>query len=453
MAIGNLKGTVGATPVAGESAAGKEDESADTARPAKLGLWVLTVGFGGFLLWAGLVPLNEGVPTQGVVTIAAKRKTVQHLTGGLLRQVYVREGQFVKKGEPLIALEDGSVRANFEDARLRYFTLRAMEARLVAEQTDQARLVFHPDLQREQAIPLVKQILINQEQLFQSRRKALQAEMQAAEEVVQGLEATIQGANGLRSSRSSQLESVQEQLKGIRNLVADGYAPRNKQLELERLAADATGAIAEAQSHINRAQRQIAETRSRVVQRIQEYRKEVSSMLADVRREVQPDEQRLIAVSAELRRMVIVAAADGQVMGLLDQTAGGVISPGLKVMDIVPLNEPLILETRVPPPMIDRVRKGQFADVRFSSFARSPSLVVQARVSSISSDVLTDPHTGANYYLGQVELTPEGIKQLGDHELQPGMTAQVVFQTGERTLLTYLLHPFLQRVAASMKEE
>lgn len=453
MAVGNLQGKKFPIPAGTSAVDGESGGYADTARPARLGLWVLAIGFGGFLLWAGLVPLDEGVPTQGVVTIAAKRKTVQHLTGGLVRQVYVREGQFVKKGEPLIALEDASVRANFEEMRQRYLTLRAIESRLVAEQSEQDRIIFHADLLRQQAEPLVQQILTNQEQLFQSRRKSLQAEMQTAEEVVHGLEATIQGAQGLRSSRSSQLESVQEQLKGIRDLVAEGYAPRNKQLELERLAADAMGAIAEAQSNINRAQRQIAETRSRAVQRTQEYRKEVGSMLADVRREVQPDEQKFKAISEELGRMVIVAPADGQVIGLLDQTAGGVIGPGLKLMDIVPLNEPLILETRVPPSMIDRIRKGQIADVRFSSFARSPSLVVEAKVSSISSDVLTDSHTGVNYYLGQVELTSSGIKQLGTHELQPGMTAQVVFQTGERTLLTYLLHPFLQRVAASMKEE
>ena len=122
-------------------------------------------------------------------------------------------------------------------------------------------------------------------------------------------------------------------------------------------------------------------------------------------------------------------------------------------MDIVPQDEPLILEARVPPQMIDRIHKGLIADVRFSAFANSPALVVQGKVTSISSDVITDPRTGIPFYLGQIAITPEGVKQLGNHEMQAGMPAQVVFRTGERTVLTYLLHPFLQRLAASMKEE
>lgn len=424
----------------------------DTTRPAKIGLLVLTIGFGGFLLWAGLVPLDEGVPTEGTVVIAAKRTTVQHLTGGLVLQVFVREGQFVKKGDPLISLDDVAVRANFEEVRQRYLTLRAMESRLVAEQNDQAKIIFHSDLLRERSTPLVKQNIANQEYLFESRRKSLQAEMQAAEEAIKGLEAAKRGAEGLSRSRATQLVAIEEELKGIRDLVTEGYIPRNKQLELERISAEISGGAIEAQSNAQRAFFQITETRSRAKQRIQEYRKEVASMLADVRREVQPYEQKFKAASDDLGRMLIVAPVDGQVIGLLEQTVGGVISPGLKLMGIVQQNEQLIIETKVPQHSIDRIHNEQMVDVRFTSFAGSPSLVVKGRVNSVSSDVLTDARSGVSYYLGRVELTKEGIGQLGDHELQPGMTAQVIFHTGERTLLTYLLHPFLLRLAASMKE-
>lgn len=455
MAIRNLLGNIKAVPVPakGTSLEGEIILPSDTSRPARLGLWVLGIGFGGFLLWAGLAPLEEGVPTQGIVTIATKRKMVQHLTGGLVRKIYVREGQFVKKDAPLIALDDGLVRANYEGVRQRYLTLRAMEGRLLAEQSGQSRITFHPDLLQEQNDPQVKQTITNQEQLFQSRRQALASDKQASEEAVQGLQASIQGLDGALVSRNSQLQYIQEELKGIRDLVKEGYAPRNKQLELERMAAEATGSIVETQSNILRANRQIAETRARAAQRVQEYRKEVEGTLADVRREVQSDQQRLKAAKDELDRMVIRAPEDGQVVGLVEQTVGGVIGPGQKLMDIVPQDEPLILETRVPPHMIDRIHPGLFADVRFSAFANSPALVVQGKVISISSDVITDPRTGAPFYLGRIAITPEGRKQLGKHEMQAGMPAEVVFRTGERTVLTYLLHPFLQRLAASMKEE
>ena len=455
MAIRNLLGNIKAVPVPakGTSLEGEIILPSDTSRPARLGLWVLGIGFGGFLLWAGLAPLEEGVPTQGMVTIATKRKIIQHLTGGLVRKIYVKEGQFVKKGEPLIALDDSLVRANYEAVRQRYLTLRAMEGRLLAEQSGQSKITFHPDLLQEQNDPQVKQILSNQEQLFQARRQALASDMQADHEAVQGLQASLQGLDGALSSRKSQLQYIQEELKGIRDLVKEGYAPRNKQLDLERMAAEATGAIAETESNILRTNRQIAETRARAAQRVQEYRKEVEGTLADVRREVQSDQQRTKAAKDELERMVIRDPEDGQVVGLVEQTVGGVIGPGQKLMDIVPQDEPLILEARVPPQMIDRIHKGLIADVRFSAFANSPALVVQGKVTSISSDVITDPRTGIPFYLGQIAITPEGVKQLGNHEMQAGMPAQVVFRTGERTVLTYLLHPFLQRLAASMKEE
>ena len=135
------------------------------------------------------------------------------------------------------------------------------------------------------------------------------------------------------------------------------------------------------------------------------------------------------------------------------QTVGGVIAPGQKLMDVVPVNEPLLLETRVPPHLIDRVRAGIPVDVRFSSFAHSPQLVVQGKLVSVSGDLLVDPQTNASYYLARVAVTQEGLQKLGKRSLQPGMPVEVVFKTGERSLLVYLLHPLTKRIAASMTEE
>ncbi len=425
----------------------------DTRGPMRLGLWVLAIGFGGFLAWAALAPLDEGVPAQGLVTIAAKRKTVQHLSGGLIRKIFVKEGQFVNKDDPLIALDDASLRGNYEEIRYHYLTLRASEDRLVAEQTNKSVVSFHADLLKEKDDPQIKQIMANQENLFRARRNAMATDMQAAQDVIKGLQAMIQGAERVRSNRNDQLQSVEDELKSIRDMVREGYVPRTRQRDLERMASDALGAIAESHSNALRGAEQIAETRSRAAQRVQEYRKEVDSMLADVRREVQPYEQKLNAAAADLKRMVVIAPASGQVVGLMEQTEGGVIPPGVKLMDIVPQNEALIIDARIPTNLIDRIQQGLKTDVRFSAFAHNPSLVVKGLVTSISSDTLTDARTGAAYYLGRVEITPEGMAQLGQNQMQPGMPVEVVFQTGERTLLTYLLHPFLKRLAVSLKEQ
>lgn len=456
MAMGNLLKRKNASSVLAPSpiVEGEAVLQTDTLRPMRIGLWVLGIGFGGFLLWAGLAPLDEGVPTQGIVAIDTKRKAVQHLSGGLVKDVLVKEGQFVKDNQELIRLDDAVARTNYESVRQQYFGVRAMEGRLLAEQTGQAKIDFHPDLLKERNDPLVKQHIANQEQLFQSRRMSLQADQQAIKESIQGQMAAIQGFEGMLQSRKSQLSLIQEELKGIRELVKEGYAPRNKQLELERMAADTMGSMADQQGNISRARSAIAEMKMRAIQRQQEYRKEVETQLADVRREVQAYAEKFKAVTNDLERMAIRAPVAGQVVGLAVQTVGGVIQPGQRLMDIVPKNEVLLLEAKVAPHLIDSVHPGLLADVRFSAFAHSPQLVVQGKVESVSGDLIYEPQNpNIAYYLARVSVTKEGLKELGNHQLQAGMPAEVVIKTGERSMLTYLLHPLFKRMAASMKEE
>jgi protease secretion system membrane fusion protein len=220
------------------------------------------------------------------------------------------------------------------------------------------------------------------------------------------------------------------------------------------MLADATAAMADLQGNILRARQGIAEARSRARQRQEEYRKEVDSQLADVRREVQADADKLKASGDELTR-TIRSPVEGQVVGLATQTVGGVIGAGQKLMDVVPRHESLLLEAHVPPHLIDRLKPGQETDVRFSTFAHSPALVVEGKVDSISTDLIVEPgNAGAPnnaYYLARISLTDKGLKELGNRQMQAGMPAEVVIKTGERTVLNYLLHPLLKRLAASMK--
>ena len=428
----------------------------DARKPARIGLWVLLLGFGGFLLWASVAPLDEGVVAPGSVSIDTRRKTVQHLTGGIVREVLVREGEQVREGQPLLRLDQAVARANYEASRQRYLGLRAVQTRLLAEQAGTASIPWPAELQQAAASdPLIRQQMDNQQQLMASRRAALAAEVQAMQESSRGQEGLIASYQQMLESRKGQAALLQDELKNTRELVHEGYAPRNRQLELERMAADSNTAQAELQGNLVRARQAISELRQRVVQRQQEYRKDVEQQLADASREVIGEAEKFRAVENDLARTEIRAPAGGQVVGLAMQTVGGVVQPGQKLMDIVPEREPLLLEARVPPQFIDRVRAGLPVDIRFSAFAHSPQLVVQGKVSSISGDLIADsqnPNTPP-YYLARVGVTPEGLRKLGAHQMQPGMPAEVVFRTGERSLLTYLLHPLTKRVAASMKEE
>ena len=423
------------------------------ANPGRIGLWALLIGFGGFLLGAALAPLDEGVPAQGTVAIDTKRKAVQHLSGGIVEEVLVGEGDEVKEGQLLIKLDSAVARSNHEAVRQRYLGLRAMQGRLLAEQAGQASITFHPDLVAASSDPLIRQQMQNQEQLFMTRRSLLRSDLQSIEESIQGQEGLLLAYKGMLENRTSQLRLINEELGHLRGLVAEGYAPRNRQLEMERMVADSSTAIADLMGNTERARRSIGEMRQRALSRKQEHRKEVETQLADVSREVLADNEKMRAVTDELARTEIKAPASGQVVGLAVQTVGGVVQPGQKLMDIVPKGAPLLLEAHVAPHLIDRVHADLPVDVRFSSFAHSPQLVVGGKVVSISADLLTEPQTNVSYYLARVQVTPEGLEHLGKRQLQPGMPVEVIFKTGERSMLTYLLHPLTKRLAASMTEE
>jgi protease secretion system membrane fusion protein len=443
-----------ALPKLGRGMEDAHDLPTDTRTPARLGFRVLAIGFGGFLLWAALAPLDEGVPTSGLVTIDTKRKAVQHLTGGVVKSVHVKEGQIVHEGDPLMEIDPSSTQASFENVRQRYYSLRATESRLMAEQGGRESINFHPDLLNDKDSPLAADLIVSQEGLFTARRMALQAEIQAIEETIVGLEGSISGYRGLQEARRSQLNLLKEEIQGVSELVKDGYAPRNSLLALQRTQAETIGALSELQGNIERSRSSLAEAKLRVTQKNQEFRQTIDRELAEIRGQVDAESERFNAIKIDLARTVIRAPASGQVVGFMAQTVGGVVGPGQKIMDIVPQDEPLLLETHIPPHLIDRVQPGLDVDVRFSAFAHSPLLVVPGKVDSVSLDLIFNEQQGSMpYYLARVTVTEKGMKKLGNRRLQAGMPVEVVVITGERSMLTYILHPLLKRLASSMKEE
>lgn len=372
----------------------KGEEYRDTRSPVKLGIWILLIGFGSFLLWAAFAPLDEGVPCQGLVSIATKRKVVENLRGGRVEKVNVREGQMVKEGDVLIMLDSQTARARYDEVHQHYLGMRATADRLIAEMRGAPSISFHKDLLTEPDRQLAQQNMQNQRQLFLSRRVSLQI--------------------------------LNKQLEAMTSLAREGYAPLNQQHELEL--------------------------------KIAEFKSSTASQLAQVQLEVEADGEKTRALAEELADTEVRSPASGQVVGLQVQTVGAIIQPGQKIMDIVPLHESLLIDTKVAPHLIDSIHNGLPVDVSFSSFAHSPQLVVEGVVESLSKDIVTDPQVnpmtpGASYYLARVSVTPEGMKSLGRREMQPGMPVQVVIKTGERSLLTYLVDPLIKRIAVSMKEE
>lgn len=437
-----------------ETVDGAAELVVDTARPMRIGYRVLAYGLGLFLIWAAFAPLDEGVPAMATVMLDTKRKAVQHQQGGIVKEVLVHEGQMVKEGETLLRLDDNTARAGYESIRQHYLTLRALESRLLAEQMNAEQITFHPDLLAAADDPLAKQQMANQTSLLRARRLAFQAEQNGIAESIRGQEAIGKGYREMLPFRKQQMELLREELQSIRELVSEGYAPRTRQMELERQLADVSASSADLQGNAARSANAVAELRMRALQRQQEYQKEIDTQLTEVRREVGADADKLRAASADLGRTEIKAPTSGQVVGLRVQTVGGVVQPYQTIMDVVPEDEALLLEIHVPPHLIDRVRPNELVDVRFNSFAHSPQLVVEGRLLSISGDLLAEPGSQMPpYYLARAALTEKGLKELGGRVMQAGMPAEVVIKTGERSFLTYLLHPLVKRFAASLTEE
>ena len=399
----------------------------DTRGPIRLGFWVLIVGFGGFLLWSALAPLDEGVAAQATVSMESRRKTIQHFSGGVVRQVLVKEGQWVKEGDVLVELGEATSRANFEAVRQNYMSQRATESRLLAELKGLPAIIFHADLLKAESDPLVQQHMQTQRDLFQSRRASNSA--------------STLGISTMLENRKIQATLQAQQLSAVQELATEGYASRNQVLQMEQTQAELRSMIADLTANYTRVR--------------QDYLKEVSAQLAEVRREVQSGQERLAAASEDLARTQIRSPVDGQVIGLSLGSTGGVVTPGQRLMDVIPKGEILMIDAKIPPHVIDKVYAGEVVDVRFSTFANSPQLVLNGKLTSVSSDVIVEQSAMGtiSYYLARVEITPEGIRQLGKRVMQPGMPAEVLINTGERTLLTYLMHPLTKRLASAMKEE
>lgn len=427
MSRGLLKPVSGKVDVTDVNPVNDFDAHSDTSGTIRLGFRVLVLGFGGFLLWSAFAPLDEGVSAPASVSIETRRKTIQHLSGGVVRSVAVKEGQWVREGEVLMELDAGVSKANFEAVRQNYMAQRANESRLLAELKGASKIDFHPDLLKDKSDPLVQQHMQTQQQLFMARRAAYRAQVGGMSEMIE--------------SRKAQAAFQAQQVQSIRELAAEGYASRNQLLQLEQAQAELRTSSTDLQTNHARVQ--------------QEYIKELSAQLADVRREVQSGQEKLQAVTDELSRTQLRSPVDGQVVGMTVSSTGGVVTPGQRLMDVVPKGEALLVDAKIPPHVIDKVHSGEVVDVRFSAFSNSPQLVLDGRLVSLSSDVISEQTAAGvmSYYLGRVEITPLGLKELGKRVMQPGMPAEVLIKTGERSLLTYLMHPLTKRLAASMKEE
>jgi len=423
---------------------------------ARFGMMTIAIGFGGFFLWSALAPLDEGIPGTGVVSVDSKRKTIQHLRGGIIDTINVREGTRVDEGTVLIKLNDTEIRAQLDITDGQYSVMRAIESRLLAERDGASNITFPPDLLAASLkYQRVGDAVNAQTQLFQARRSALHNEMGTMDEAIRGLNEQIRGLQSLENAKKTQLDLISKELTSYRDLANEGFIPRNKLYELERVVAELSGTRGGDLAQIARAQAAINEVKLRKLQRTQDFRKEVEAQLSDVQREVNSLADRLTALKDEFERTEIRAPITGFVVGMDVSTIGGIIRPGDRIMDIVPEDDILVVEAQLPVNLINNVQIGQLATMHFQIVTAGGAMpAIEGKLAHVSADRLMDPKTGAPYYSARLEITEKGEEEMRKYKIipQPGMQADVVVLTGERTVLQYLLQPLISRLAFGMKE-
>jgi epimerase transport system membrane fusion protein len=417
----------------------------------RIGLTIVFVMFGLFGTWAAFAPLDNAVYGTGVVTVQTYRKTVQHLEGGIVKELLARDGDTVHKGDPLIVLDEAQLSAEYESTRNQLISAKAKEARLRAERdelpTIPTLVISGTDSQRAQ------EAIDGEAQVFKARHDSRLGEISVQQERIGQLKQQIQGLKDMIRSKQGLGKSYSGEITDLKDLLAQGFVDKQRLLEQERKLDMLKSEVADHESNITKTRLQINETELQIVQLNKNFSSDVVKELSDVQAKVFDLQEEAAALEDRLSRVVIRAPEDGMVLDMKVHTIGGVVSAGTPLLDIVPKSSELVVEAHVSTNDIDRIALGKLTDIRFSAFNSATTPVIQGQVTRISADRLTDGKSDEPYYLVRVKVTDEGLKRLGTNKLQPGMPAEVLINAGDRTMLEYLMKPARNVFAKSMIEE
>ncbi|MDO7910181.1 HlyD family type I secretion periplasmic adaptor subunit [Pseudomonas alabamensis] len=417
----------------------------------RIGLSIVLVTFGIFGTWAAFAPLSNAVHGSGYVTVQSYRKTVQHLEGGIVKELLVRDGDNVKKDDPVIVLDESQLSAEYESTRNQLIVARYKEARLRAER-DQLDTIPSVELKGTDS-GRAQEALAGEQQVFVSRKASRLGEISVHREQISQLKAQIGGLEEMIRTKQGLEKSYSGEIKQLKDLLAQGFVDNQRLLESQRKLDMLRTEVADHKSNIAKTKLQISETELQIVQLDKKFNADVADELAQVQAQVFDLQEKEAALQDRLSRVVIRAPESGMVLDMKVHTVGGVVQAGKPLMDIVPLSSDLVIEARVAPVDIDRLELGKTADIRFSAFNNATTPVIEGKLTRISADRLTDERTGDPYYLVRVNVTDDGMKKLANRKLQPGMPAEVLINAGDRTMLEYLLKPARNMFAESMIEE
>jgi HlyD family type I secretion membrane fusion protein len=428
----------------------KKNPIPDWKVPAIAGYVVITATFVVLGGWSAVAKLDSAITAQGVVSSETNRKTVQHLEGGIVREILVREGQHVEAGQVLFRLDLTQPKAGYELQRNQLDSAVAQDARLTAERDGAETISFPAELLDRKDEPNVKRAISDQVAQFQERSGSLKGQTQILEAKIEQYNSEIEGLRQERAGTTNQLKFVNEELVDVHYLFERQLTQKSRLMALEREKSRLEGVIGRSTADEAKAQNGIGEARLQMRQLRQKFQEDVATSMQDTRQKVNDLREKTRVAQDVLSRVDIASPSTGVVQNLRVFTTGGVVKPGEPMVDVVPERDALIVQAHVQTQDTENLRPGMDAEIRFSSFHTRILPIIMGRVESISRDRLMDEQTKQPYFLAQIvaDDIPGPIKE----RLSAGMPADIIFPTGERTILDYLVRPLKDRMRGVMRE-
>lgn len=415
------------------------------------GVAAIGVGFGGFGAWAVTARLDNAAVASGIVAVDSKRKTVSHLEGGILKTLLKAEGERVTRGEPLLRLEDARARAELQQLQAKRIGLEAKLARLRAEQTGATEIAFPEDIARMDS-PIAREVLRAEQGLFKSRAQVHGGKVHIQQRVIEQHQAEADALKAQIDATTQQRSLIDEEVRIMAELYEKRYAKRSQLVELQTKQSELSGKAGEYAARKAKAEQAVAGANLEILSISLEQQNDIGGEIQESQLMLSEVSERIVQAEDVLRRLVVTSPQEGIVSNIRMRTAGSAIAAGEAILDIVPENEPLIVEAKVDPRDIDSVRVGSGTRVRLTAFNSRLLPPLEAKVSYVAPDQLVDEKSGIPYFVVRAEIDPQSLRDY-KISLHAGMTAEVMIVNGARRAVDYLLSPITDSFNRAFRED
>jgi HlyD family type I secretion membrane fusion protein len=427
--------------------------SSDFRRIARIGLIVVVLTFGVLGLWAAFAPLGAAVIGPGTIAIETNRKTIQHLEGGIVRKIHVREGDRVKAGQLLVELDPLQPTAGVEITRTQLFTLLARSDRLASERDGLASVRFSPEVLAQSADPIVRQAMNDEMRQFQERRATISGQVAILRSRAAQYREQISGIDRQKKAMLGQDRILEEELSGLRELYEKQLVPKPRLLALEREQQQISGQVGRLEADRAQAEKAIGESQLQAEQLQKEFQQSIAKELADIQAQTTELKEKYTVAQDVARRVNITSPVTGSVQGLRVFTEGAVIRGAEPIMDIVPAQGGFEIHAQFSPTDVDSLHPGMRTELRFPSFHQRNIPIVEGRIATVSQDRLVDEASKTAYFLVTIHLNEKDLPPALRGKLVAGMPAEVIVPTGSRTALEYIFNPLTNALRKAGREE